>query len=61
MKVVKRLRDFIKYNDEKGMTVKAYIYAAYFRMCILILNKKNTIMYIENEKGKGVFFIFFSK
>lgn len=41
MKVVKRLRDFIKYNDEKGMTVKAYIYAAYFRMCILILNKKN--------------------
>ena len=52
MKVVKRLRDFIKYNDEKGMTVKAYIYAAYFRMCILILNKKN------NEKTKSMDMVF---
>lgn len=43
-KVIKRLRDFIKYNDEKSMTIKTYLYAAYFRMCILILNKK------DNEK-----------
>lgn len=31
--------DFIRYNGEKGMTIKAYIYAAYFRTCILICNK----------------------
>ena len=31
--------DFIRYNGEKGMTIKAYIYAAYFRTCILIYNK----------------------
>ncbi len=44
MKLVKRLLDFIKYNGEKGMTIKAYVYAAYFRMCVLVLNKK------DNEK-----------
>lgn len=39
--MIRRIINFIKYNGEKGMTIKAYIYAAYFRMCILILNRKN--------------------
>lgn len=39
--MVKRLMNFIKYNGEKEMTIKSYLYAAYFRMCILILNKRD--------------------
>lgn len=39
--MVKKLLRFIKYNGEKGVTIKVYFYAAYFRMCILILNKKH--------------------
>lgn len=41
VKLVRRLWDFIKYNGEKKMTIKAYFYAAYFRLCILILNRRN--------------------
>lgn len=33
--------DFIRYNGEKGMTIKAYLYAAYFRVCILFFNKRH--------------------
>lgn len=33
--------NFIKYNGEKKMTIKSYLYAAYFRMCILVLNKRD--------------------
>ena len=39
--MIRSVIDFIRYNGEKGMTIKAYIYAAYFRVCILIYNQHN--------------------
>lgn len=48
--------DFIRYNGEKGMTIKAYIYAAYFRWFILRYQKKNpqkfrSVLGQENEES----------
>ena len=39
--MIKRTIGFLKYNKDKGMTVKAYVYAAYYRMCILFFNRRH--------------------
>ena len=39
--MIKRVINFLIHNKEKGMTVKAYIYAAYYRLCILFFNKRH--------------------
>lgn len=38
--MIKSIIGFFKYNTEKGMTIKSYIYAAFFRFCILVLKKQ---------------------
>ena len=35
--MLKRIIDFFRYNGEKWMTISVYIYAAYYRMCILFV------------------------
>lgn len=37
--MVRSIIDFIRLNHEKGMTIKAYGYAAFYRFCILVLPK----------------------
>lgn len=52
--MLKRVVNFIRYNKEKRLTVKAYLYAAYFRICILIDNrhKKKKLEGMLGERGK---------
>lgn len=49
--MIKGIIGFIKYNKEKEMTIKAYIYAAFFRMCILAL-KKQKLEKMLGERGQ---------
>lgn len=44
---IKRIKDFIKVNGEKGMTLMAYIYAAYYRFCVLHIPKQK----LEQKMG----------
>ncbi|MBQ5849710.1 MAG: lasso peptide biosynthesis B2 protein [Lachnospiraceae bacterium] len=46
--MIKRFVDFMRYNCEKWMTITVYIYAAYYRICLLVL--KMTQM----EKKMGI-------
>ena len=55
-KHIPNIVDFIRYNGEKGMTIKAYIYAAYFRWFIIRYQKKNpkkfrSVLGYENEES----------
>lgn len=49
--MIKRLMNFLKHNKDKKMTVKAYVYAAYYRMCILFFNKRHKEK-LENMLGE---------
>ena len=54
IKMLKRVIGFLKYNGEKWMTITVYIYAAYYRMCMLFipkprLEKKMGIRGVESE------------
>lgn len=46
--------DFIRYNKEKEITIKAYIYGAYFRNRIIVFQKSNkrTLEKMLGKPGK---------
>ena len=52
--MIKHLWNFVKYNNEKNITIKAYVYAAYYRICILIWKDKQgeKLEKILGERGE---------
>jgi hypothetical protein len=51
--MVRRVVDFMRYNHEKKMTVKVYLYTAYYRLCLLIfpMTHMEKIMGIRGEES----------
>ena len=35
--MIRRIINFLRYNHEKRMTISVYLYAAYYRICILFI------------------------
>lgn len=46
---VKRIVDYIKYNGEKWMTIQVYLYAAFYRWCILMIPKQRLELMMGNR------------
>lgn len=53
MNIIRSTIDFVKLNHEKGMTIKAYFYSAYYRIIIKFvpMNKIEKIMGVRGEES----------
>lgn len=68
--MIKRLINYVRYNNEKRMTVQIYFYAAFYRLCILLVPmhriekmlgvrgeespKEETMAHIKTAKRVGI-------
>ena len=53
MNIIRSTIDFVKLNHEKGMTIKAYFYSAYYRIIIKFvpMNRIEKIMGVRGEES----------
>lgn len=53
--MLRRLINFMRYNGEKWMTIKVYLYVAYYRLCLLFvpMSRIETMIGVRGEESSA--------